>query len=74
MAYAKDAAEQRIERWSARTSDWQERAAEVAQRELVRNRRMTVAQEQQVIEDMRPTRRLVRPLLVVVPDSFGQDR
>ncbi|MDU7360673.1 MAG: helicase-related protein [Propionibacteriaceae bacterium] len=74
MAYAKDAAEQRIKRWSARTSDWQERAAEVAQRELVRNRRMTVAQEQQVIEDMRPTRRLVRPLLVVVPDSFGQDR
>ncbi len=74
MTSATNAAEERIERWSARSSDWLERASEIAQRELVRSRRMTVEQEQQVIADMRPTRRLVRPLLVVVPGSFGQDR
>lgn len=67
MTSATAAAEERIERWSARTRRWQEQAEEVAQRELVKSRRMTVEQEKQVIEDMRPTRQLVRPLLVVRP-------
>lgn len=67
MQAATQRAEERIARWSARSDEWQARADEVTQRELVRARRLTVAQEKQVIEDMRPTRRLVRPLLVVVP-------
>lgn len=65
-AATQDAAE-RIRLWSERTAAWQSDASALAQRLDLKERRLTVAQEQELIEAMRPTQRLVRPLMLVLP-------
>ncbi|MFV0430405.1 MAG: helicase-related protein [Arachnia sp.] len=67
MAAATQAAGDRIREWSNRTSQWQSQAAELTQRLDLRQRRLSVAEEQRLISDTAPTQRLVRPLLLVLP-------
>ena len=59
--------EQRVARWSARTEDWDAEADALIQRAEVRDRRQRVEAERELAQSLRPDRRLVRPLLVVVP-------
>lgn len=65
----------RIERWSARTDAWQERAATLGGRLYVKERRIGVAEEQRIAEEMAPAldQQLVRPLLVVLPADHPSD-
>lgn len=61
------ATEQRIATWNHRTSRWQHDAAALVQRTTVTAHRVDVNDEAQLIEEMRPQRRLIRPLLLVLP-------
>lgn len=65
----------RIERWSARTDAWQERAAELGGRLHIRERRIGVDEEHRIVEEMAPVldQQLVRPLLVVLPSQHPSD-
>ncbi|MEB4616440.1 helicase-related protein [Leucobacter sp. M11] len=64
----------RVSQWSARVDAWQDTAAELTQLQGLRSRRVTVAEEQELAESMRPRQTLVRPLLVVVPaGSAGEE-
>jgi hypothetical protein len=62
---------QRVQAWSRRLDDWDKRAGELAQRGELRQRRVGVRQERELIEAMNPDRQLVRSLLVVVPETGG---
>ncbi len=66
-------AENRIRQWSERTSRWQSQAAEMAQRLDLQRRRLSVAEEERLIADMRPTHPLVRPLALVLPPDHPAD-
>jgi len=61
------AAEEKVARWSERIASWDREAADMAQRLELRLRRLSVEQEKELVEKMAPARRLVRPVLVVVP-------
>ncbi|GAA0804539.1 helicase-related protein [Spirilliplanes yamanashiensis] len=65
-AAEKDVA-QRVEEWSRRLAQWTHEAGALLQRSDFKQRRVGVEQEQAMVEEMRPDRQLVRPLLVVVP-------
>jgi superfamily II DNA or RNA helicase len=58
---------QRVDAWSQRLDAWDAEAGDVAQRADIRQRRVSVAQERELVAAMNPDRQLVRPLLVVVP-------
>jgi superfamily II DNA or RNA helicase len=64
---AATATTERVSRWSARTESWDTEADALIQRSEVRDRRQRVEEEKQMAQSMRPDRRLVRPLLLVVP-------
>ena len=55
------------EEWSRRATDWTEEADALIQRSELRQRRVSVEEEQAIAARMVPERQLVRPLLVVVP-------
>lgn len=59
--------EKRIELWASRVEDWQHGADALDQIPGLRERRVTVEQERELAEQMRPHQTLVRPLVVVVP-------
>ncbi len=59
----------RVEQWSHRLAHWQDEADALIQRRELKQRRVSIAQEQKLVEDMNPDRQLVRPLVVVVPTS-----
>jgi superfamily II DNA or RNA helicase len=63
---------QRVEAWSQRLDQWDKEAGVLAQRSELRQRRVSVQQERELVVAMNPDRQLVRPLLVVVPDSGVQ--
>ncbi|MFF0372306.1 helicase-related protein [Micromonospora sp. NPDC005087] len=73
-----EAAEQdvadRVEQWSRRLEHWDEEAEALIQRSEVKQRRTSVDQERKLVQTMAPDRQLVRPLLVVVPDTEGGNR
>ncbi|MEV4344991.1 helicase-related protein [Actinoplanes sp. NPDC049596] len=58
---------ERIEKWSGRLDKWQEAASKEAQRLDLKQRRVSIEQEQKLVAEMNPDRQLVRPLLVVTP-------
>lgn len=58
----------RVEQWSHRLAQWQDEADALIQRRDLKQRRVSIAQEQRLVADMNPDRQLVRPLLVVVPE------
>ncbi|WP_229071208.1 helicase-related protein [Actinoplanes sp. DH11] len=70
-AAEKDVAE-RIEQWSGRLSAWQQAADKQAQRPDLKQRRVSIEQEQKLVAEMNPDRQLVRPLLVVTPTTGVQ--
>ena len=67
VAAAETATRDRVVRWSQRTERWDDEAGVLVQRSEVRDRRKRVEEEREMARTMLPERRLVRPLLVVVP-------
>ncbi|MGV8965354.1 MAG: helicase-related protein [Cellulomonas sp.] len=67
VAAAETATRERVERWSQRTARWDDEADVLVQRSDVRDRRKRVEDEREMAKTMLPERRLVRPLLVVIP-------
>jgi hypothetical protein len=59
----------RVEEWSRRLDQWDQDADALIQRSDLKQRRITVQQERQMVAEMNPDRQLVRPLLVVVPET-----
>ena len=62
-------AEQRVHAWSTRVAGWEQAARGLAQREDLKQRRLTVGEESKVAARMAPDRRLIRPLVLVLPAS-----
>jgi superfamily II DNA or RNA helicase len=62
----------RVEEWSRRLDHWDDEAEALIQRSEVKQRRASVEQERALVQAMAPDRQLVRPLLVVVPDTEGK--
>ncbi|MGW7477071.1 helicase-related protein [Nonomuraea muscovyensis] len=62
----------RVKEWSQRLDLWDEEAGVLIQRSELKQRRVSVQQERELVAAMNPDRQLVRPLLVVVPDSGVQ--
>ena len=73
MTAAMHEATSRITGWANRTTQWQREADQLAQRLDLKQRRMTVEKEQELIREMAPTQRLVRPLLLVLPSDHAAD-
>jgi hypothetical protein len=67
FAAAEDAVTLRVEEWSRRTIDWTHEAEALIQRAELRQRRVSIKEEQAIAARMTPERQLVRPLLVIVP-------
>jgi superfamily II DNA or RNA helicase len=69
FAAAQDAITGRVEEWSRRVTDWTVEAEALIQRSALRQRRVSVQEEQAIAARMVPERQLVRPLLIVVPQD-----
>jgi len=69
FAAAQDAIAGRVEEWSRRVTDWTVEADALIQRSALRQRRVSVQEEQAIAARMVPERQLVRPLLIVVPQD-----
>ena len=69
FAAAQDAITERVEEWSRRVTDWTAEADALIQRSALRQRRVSIQEEQAIAARMVPERQLVRPLLVVVPQD-----
>lgn len=67
---AADSTAERVRAWVDRTRRWDEEAAALIQREQLRGRKERVDAERELAEAMLPSRTLVRPLLVVVPNDY----
>ncbi|GAA0628431.1 DEAD/DEAH box helicase [Sporichthya brevicatena] len=67
------ATRERVQQWIDRTAGWEDDAAGLTQRQELKERRRAVADERQLATAMLPERRLVRPLLVVVPKGLDLD-
>jgi superfamily II DNA or RNA helicase len=67
VAAAQDAITGRVQEWSRRVTDWTVAADALTQRSDLRQRRVSIGEEQAIADRMVPERQLVRPLLVVVP-------
>jgi len=63
----------RVAEWSQRLDRWTEEADVLVQRSELKQHRVSVAQERELVESMAPDRQLVRPLLVVVPQNTPRD-
>ena len=63
----------RIDEWLQRTNRWKQAAQQLRQHRTLRRHAQLVDDEQALAKDMNPDRRLVRPLLVVVPADFDGD-
>ncbi|MDN4483207.1 DEAD/DEAH box helicase [Demequina lignilytica] len=69
---ARQATTERVERWAGRATAWEREADALIQRSDIKTSRTTVRETERMIEEMRPDRYLVRPLLVVVPQDFTE--
>ena len=69
FAVAEADVNRRVAQWSTRLDEWSAQAAAMTQRADLRQRRLTVEQERELVESMAPDRQLVRPLLLVVPEA-----
>jgi hypothetical protein len=70
FAAAEDAVGHRVDEWSQRTAEWTREADVLVQRSELQRRRVSVKDEQAIVERMSPDRQLVRPLLIVVPRDY----
>ena len=69
FAAAQDAIIARVEEWSRRVTDWTVEADALIQRSQLRQRRVSVQEEQAIAARMVPERQLIRPLLIVAPQD-----
>jgi superfamily II DNA or RNA helicase len=69
FAAAQDAITGRVEAWSRRVTDWTVEADALIQRSELRQRRVSIQEEQAMAARMVPERQLIRPLLIVVPQD-----
>ncbi len=70
VAGTEQATRDRLARWQDRTRSWQDSADRLAQRSEIKQRRLGVRDEEALLADLAPDRRLVRPLLMVVPGGI----
>lgn len=63
-------AEKRVANWRDRLQAWDETADSLVQRRELKERRLSVSQEKEAVEQMAPDRLLIRPLFVAVPQDF----
>ncbi|MEA9986066.1 helicase-related protein [Subtercola sp. RTI3] len=70
---ARATTEERVRKWSDRVTAWETDAALLVQRKDLKQRRLTIEAERALAASMAPNRQLVRPLLVVVPQSWETD-
>jgi len=68
---AADDAEQRVQQWASRIDKWDDEAEALIQRREITDRRRGVAQQRALVEMMAPDRPLIRPILVIVPETWG---
>ncbi len=61
---------QEQEEWAQRSERWQEEAAGFTQRKEVRARRKAAQEQAAYLQGLAPSRRLVRPIMVVVPQDW----
>jgi hypothetical protein len=61
----------RVEAWAKRLRMWEDDADVLAQHTSLKQRRLTVRHEQELVDAMKPAQQLVRPLLVVVPEGWA---
>ena len=66
-------ARERVDAWAERANAWDDEAGRLIQNRDLREQRITVAQEHELMDQHRPAHTLVRPLLVVVPQDFGME-
>jgi superfamily II DNA or RNA helicase len=69
FAAAQDAITDRVREWSRRVTDWTVEADALIQRSDLRQRRVSVEEEQSIAARMVPERQLIRPLLILVPQD-----
>lgn len=67
VATAADDARTRVEKWATRVPDWTAEAETLVQRIEIKDRRVTVDAERELVAGRAPGRLLVHPRLVVVP-------
>lgn len=72
FATAEEDVNRRVAEWTHRLDKWTEEADALIQRSELKQRRISVRQERELLEAMTPDRQLVRPLLVVVPHDTGK--
>jgi len=66
---AEDDVSQRIEAWNDRLDQWDQKADAMPQLPGLKQRRVGVNQERELVAAMAPDRQLVRPLVVVVAEE-----
>nr|WP_281166927.1 C-terminal helicase domain-containing protein [Aestuariimicrobium kwangyangense] len=59
----------RVEAWANRVNRWDDESHALVQRSEIRDRRSGVLGEKEIAESLLPDQRLVRPLLIVVPQE-----
>ena len=64
---------ERVQAWAEHANAWDDEAGRLIQNRHLREQRITVAQERELMDQHRPAHTLVRPLLVVVPQDFGTE-
>jgi ERCC4-related helicase len=69
MQASGEAVEAAIDRWAQRVRQWENEADALVQRSDLKLRRVTVEEERAIARSMKPNQRLVRPLLLVVPQK-----
>ena len=70
---AEEQAKARVDAWAEHANAWDDEAGRLIQNRHLREQRITVAQERELMDQHRPAHTLVRPLLVVVPQDFGME-
>ena len=72
-AAIRDETTRRIDEWLDRSQQWKAAAGELIQRSELQERTLRITEEQELARAMNPDRRLVRPLLLVLPaDTIGE--
>ena len=64
----------RIQEWIGRTQRWKRQADDADSTQSASPACRRIDDEQSLAQDMNPDRRLVRPLIVVVPQDFTTER
>lgn len=62
-------AEQRVREWMDQTGQWRQAALEFNQTQTLKQRTHRVVDQETLISQMKPSRTLIRPLVLVVPES-----